>query len=432
MNLATNDASHLATPAAKRRRFQGVLVRAALPVGILAAGCVAYLILSVEPEKAKSPPAAKQAIRTKVTELRVRNYPVVIKTHGFVRSHAEVTLSAQVSGQISHLSPSFEAGAYFAEGEVLVELDANDYRIAVAVAEARLLGAKSAFQLATLDHERNLKLFHDKLISDAAADQTSATRSQAAAGVDSAIAQVERAKRDLDRTKIRAPFDGRVRQKAVGLGQSVGSGTPLGGVFAVDFAEVRLPIAARELQFLDVPERLGDSPLDVELRDAVNGASETVWKAQIIRTEGALDENSLELFVIARVDDPFGLKSGKPPLRIGQPVTGSIAGNVLTNVVALPRVAVRQLDQILLVDKTALTLLAKTVVPIWSDEEYVIVRDPLILDGGLLSTTHLVYAPNGAKVEIIPDIQTTTTAPTTNAITEAKPVAKSGDNKKKL
>lgn len=53
----------------------------------------------------------------------------------------------------------------------------------------------------------------------------------------------------------------------------------------------------------------------------IGGAADTVWQAKIVRTKGALDENALELFAVARVDDPFGLASGHPPLRIGQPVT---------------------------------------------------------------------------------------------------------------
>ncbi len=397
------------------RGFLPLLMRAAVPLGILGSGVAAYLILSVEPRKAQITPATQQAIRTRVSELRVREYPVVIRTHGIVRSHDEVALSAQVSGLITHFNPAFEAGSYFAEGDVLVGLEPNDYRIAVAVAEARLLGAKAALQLATLNHERNLKVFSEKLIPEAEVDRTSAVRSQAAAEVDSATAQVERANRDLGRTQIRAPFAGRVRQKSVGLGQSVGPGTPLGTVFAVDFAEVRLPIAGRELQFLDLPERAGDSPLDVELRDAVNGASKTSWKAKIVRTEGALDDNSLELFAIARVEDPFGLRSGHPPLRIGQPVTASIAGKTLTNVVALPRQAVRQLDQVVFVSRATLTLKPMTVVPVWSDEESIIVSGSVLDDGLLLAMTHLVYAPNGARVEIIPDIAlTNTTVSATN------------------
>ena len=125
--------------------------------------------------------------------------------------------------------------------------------------------------------------------------------------------------------------------------------------------------------------------------------------------------NSLELFAIARINDPFGLKSGHPALRVGQPVMASIAGKVLNDVVAVPRLAVRQLDQVYFVDKDELTLLGKTLDPVWSDEENLIVDDPTIEDGQLLAITRIVYAPDGAKVEIIEDIPLTdsTTADTT-------------------
>ena len=400
-----------------------MLVRVSLPIGLLAAGCIAYSILSSETEQTKDPATAEQTLQTKVVELRVGDYPVVIHTHGIVRPHNEVTLSALVSGQITYISPAFESGSYFFKGDVLVELDSQDYITALAVAESRQLGAMAAQKLATQNHEQIMKLLPKNVITEAEVNQSSAAKLQARAEFDSATAQVEQARRNLERTKILAPFDGRVRQKAVGLGESVGLGTSLGVVFSVEYAEIRLPIAGRELQYLDLPELAGDKPVEVELRDAISEASENVWKAKIVRTEGTLDQNSLELFAIARVDDPFGLKSKLPPLRIGQPVKGAIVGKVLTNVVALPRLAVRRLDQVFLVDRTKLTLTAKTIVPIWSDEKYIIIEDPSIQDGMLLSTSHLVYAPNGAKVEIIKDIEPTSVATKRVATSEAKPVA---------
>jgi multidrug efflux pump subunit AcrA (membrane-fusion protein) len=225
---------------------------------------------------------------------------------------------------------------------------------------------------------------------------------EAEANMKSAKAQLDQANRNLERTKVRAPFDGRVRRRTVGLGQSVGPGTPLGSVFAIEFAEVRLPITARDMAFLTLPEGPDDPPVEVQLRDAL-AQDETVWAAQIIRTEGTLDENSLELFAIARVSDPFGRRSPHPPLRIGQPVVATMPGSVLKDVLVVPRVAVRQLDHIILLDPNELTIESRRIETIWSDEECVIVRDPTIADGSLLATTHLIYAPDGSKVEILPD-----------------------------
>jgi RND family efflux transporter MFP subunit len=386
-------------------KFLPVVVRAALPLGILVVGWAAFSILSGRPEAPKAPEAEKPPIRTKVTGLKVQDYTVTIKTHGEIQPHTEIVVSAQVSGRITRISPAFEDGAFFSEGDVLVELEPDDYQTAVALAEARLQAAQAAFQLATMNHQRNLEFLADNLIAEAEVDQSQATLSQAEAEVNTSTNQLVRAQRDLARTNIRAPFDGRVRRRNVGQGQLVGPGTPLGTVFAVDYAEVRLPIAGRELPFLDLPESSDDPPLEVELRDAIAEDSQTTWTARIVRSEGALNEDSLQLFAIARVEDPFGRKSGAPALRIGQPVTGSIRGRMLTNIIALPRRAVRKLDQIYLVNNALLILETQTVHAIWSDEEVVIVRDPSLTNGYSLATTHLVYAPHDAKVEIIPNIE---------------------------
>lgn len=208
----------------------------------------------------------------------------------------------------------------------------------------------------------------------------------------------------LGREQLRAPFDGRVLAKAVGLGQQVSPQTVLGEVISVDYAEVRLPLARRDLRFLDLPELSGDEPVDVELRDAIDETSGTAWAAKIVRTEGKLDQDSLELFAIAVIEDPFALHSQHPVLRMGQPVTAAIQGKVLDNVIKVPRSAVSQLNQVFLVDRERLTLSQRTIQPIWSDDDYMIIRDPTIQHGDLLATTNLVYAPEGSPVEIIPDV----------------------------
>ena len=261
--------------------------------------------------------------------------------------------------------------------------------------------------MARVNHERNLEIQRENIVSRAEVELSAANLAQATAEVNTADAQLERARRDLERTRISAPFDGCVRQRSVGLGQLVGPNTVLGVVFAIDYVEVRLPVSGRELPFLDLPESAEDPAVEVELRDAILRESSSVWHGRIIRTEGALDEATLALFAVARVEDPFGRRSGRPPLRVGQPVTGTIRGRMLTRVMALPRGAVRELDRIFLVDPAELTLYSMAVVPVWSDERHVIVRDPVIAEGALLSTTHLVYAPEGGKVEIIPDIDPT-------------------------
>ena len=383
-----------------------VIVRIVLPLVVIGIGWVGYQKLSVEPEREKRPPGKPRALKTRVLPLKVEDYQTVIRTQGIVSPHNEISLTAQVSGQVIRLSPSFEDGAFFSKGEVLVEIDPAVYMAGLKGAQAQLAQAKAGHAQETA-RAKQARLNWNDLGYDDEPNELVLRLPQlreAEARVDSAAAQLERAQRDVNLTKITAPFDGRVRRRQVGVSQAIGAGTPLGTIFAIDYAEVRLPIAARDMVHLNLPESPEDPAVDVELGDALTLENEAVWKAKIIRTEGALDASSLDLFAIARIDDPFGRVTKRAPLRIGQPVTASIPGKVLKEVISIPREAVKQLSKIQLVDQDAFTLSKRTIAPIWRAEDHVVIRDPTIKDGTLLATGHLVYAPLGAKVEIIPEV----------------------------
>jgi hypothetical protein len=141
----------------------------------------------------------------------------------------------------------------------------------------------------------------------------------------------------------------------------------------------------------------------VTLTDALGGtpaAGRSTWNARIVRTEGALDENSRELFAIARIDDPFGRVSGNPELRIGQPVRAAVQGIVLKDVYVIPRTALRGVNRIYLIDPAGPALRRTEIDPVWSTSEILVIRDSL-KPGDWVATSRLPYAPNGAPVEII-------------------------------
>ncbi len=386
-------------------RVVSLILRAAVPLLLLGLGWYGYARLFVVTEETKATEPEPRVVKTGATELRIEDIRTSVRTRGVVRAHNEVPLTAQVSGEIIRILPGFEDGAFFSEGEILLELDPRDLATAVIQAQAQVARAQSVYAQEKTRAEQALlnwlDLEYDEEPSKLVLREPQLR--EAEASMESAQAQLEQAQRNQERTKVRAPFSGRVRRRTVGLGQSVGPATPLGTVFAVDLAEVRLPIAARDLRFLSLPEGPEDPPLTVELRDALNPTG-PVWHASIIRTEGAVDTSSLDLFAIAQILDPFGRLSGDPPLRIGQPVLALIPGHILENVIVVPRSAVRQLDRVFLIDTNDLTLHSHAIDPIWSDEERHIIRDPAIADGALLATTHLIYTPEGSKVEILAEL----------------------------
>lgn len=379
-----------------------MLLRLLIPVLILALGALAARRMGIPVETPKPQPVPPQVLKTEVLELQRSDFAVLLDSQGSVRAHYTTTITPQVPGNLIKIHESFEDGAFFQKDEVLAELDPADFQVAVSAAESRMARAEAIL----IQEEARAKqarlnwqdLGYDEEPSDLVLRIPQLK--EAKATVDAAKADHQQALRNLERTKIRAPFAGRVQQRVVGLGQAVGSSTPLGEVFATDFAEIRLPLSPRQLDFITLPSRPGDAEVPVTLTDALGSAETSQWQARIVRTEGSIDESSRELFAIARIDDPFGLISEKPPLRIGQPVRASIRGKVLEQVFVLPRQSLRGVNRIYLVDRENPAIKRVEIEPVWSTADVLVIRDGLE-SGQWLSTTRLPYAPDGAPVEVI-------------------------------
>jgi RND family efflux transporter MFP subunit len=379
-----------------------MLLRLLIPVLIVAFGGLAAWRLGIPVEPPKPQPAPPQLLKTEILELQRTDFQVMLESQGTVRAHYNTTVTSQVAGTIVKIHDVFEDGAFFKKDDILAELDPADFQVAVSAAESSLARAEAVL-VQEEARAKQARLNWEDLGYDEEPSELVLRIPQlkeAKASVDAATASLEQARRDLERTKIRAPFDGRVQQRSVGLGQAVGGSTALGEIFATDFAEIRLPLAPRQLPFVTLPTRNGDAEVAVTLTDAIGPESSQQWEARIVRTEGALDPSSRELFAIARIDDPFGIVSGKPPLRIGQPVRASIRGRLLENVFVLPRDSVRGVNRIYLVDRDGPKIAKTEIEPIWSTADLLVVKDGLEA-GQWLSTTRLPYAPDGAPVEVV-------------------------------
>lgn len=380
-----------------------MITRILLPLFILLAGFGAWWWLGQPVEAPKAQPHPALVLETEHLELQRTNYPVVLETQGTVRAQHNTTLTAQVAGTIKAVHPGFEDGAFFQKGEVLLELDPADLKALLISAESRL--ARSEAALAQEEARAKQARLNWEDIGYKEEPSPLVLRvpqlREANANVTAARAELDQASRNLDRAQIRAPFDGRVKKRAVGLGQAIASTTPLGEIFATDHAEVRLPLSATQLPFIQLPTGPDDPPVMVTLTDALSSKSAPqTWPAQIVRSEGTLDENSRELFAIARIDDPFGLETGKPQLRIGQPVRASIDGIILNDVFVLPRTALRGVKDVFLIDRETMTIQRTEVNPVMSTASVLISRNNFA-NGDWLATSRLPYAPDGAPIRLI-------------------------------
>lgn len=380
-----------------------MLARILIPLFILVLGFGAWKWLGQPVEEPQSQRREPQKLETSRLELKRTRFPVILETQGTVRAHHTTTLTAQVAGTVKTVGAGFEDGAFFEVGEVLLELDPADLLASLAGSESRLARAEAALAQEEARAKQARLNWEDIGYKDEPSPLVLRVPQlkEAHANVSAAKADLDQAQRNLKRSQIRAPFAGRVKSRMVGLGQAVGGTTALGEIFATDYAEIRLPLSAAQLSFVKLPTRDDDAPVNVTLTDALSTRSVPhTWAAKIVRTEGALDEASRELFAIARIDDPFGLESGNPELRMGQPVRAAVEGVVLDDVFVLPRTALRGVNRVFLIERENLTIQRTAVEVLWSTADTLVVRDGF-QEGDWLATSRLPYAPNGAPVVIV-------------------------------
>ena len=192
----------------KVAKLRSIAIRLLPPLFILAVGWFGYANLSIEPEEKKRARGKPRAIKTQVVELLVQDYPTTIETQGDVRPHDQITLNSEVAGRIVRISPHFEDGAFFTRGEVLVELDTADFKAELTSSEAQVARTTASHALAQAEAIQ-AKESWEKLDLDEQPDPLVLRipqLRQAEANMKSATAQYERARRDLERTQIRAPF----------------------------------------------------------------------------------------------------------------------------------------------------------------------------------------------------------------------------------
>ncbi|GGY54058.1 efflux RND transporter periplasmic adaptor subunit [Parvularcula lutaonensis] len=281
-----------------------------------------------------------------------------VKSQGEVQPRREIQLSAQIAGRIEDVSESFANGGVFEKGETLVTIEDADYRLAVtraqaqvAQAEQRLAVEEAEAALAARDYEElsGESLSDDPSLLALRKPQLAAARAELA----SAKANLADARLALQRTRIRAPFDGRVRSVNADVGQYVTPGQALGQIFATDIAQVRLPLTDADLAKLDLPFAFeagdGEGPR-VRLYADVAGQTRE-WFGHVARVDAAIDSSTRQIAAIVEVEDPYGAGADDGfPLAFGLFVNAEIYGTEVPRATVIPILALQEDGTVFVVD----------------------------------------------------------------------------------
>jgi len=372
------------------------LLSIVLPIVIVAVALLTarQIKLNKPQPSTRTSPVAVAAVDA--TRLQPGQYPVVIRSQGSVQPTLSNTLVPEVAGTVVELSESFVVGGAFKRGERLVQIDQRDYEIALTQANANLAQANAQLQEQAALAERAAAEW--KSLGRRGQPSSLTLRepqlAAATAARDAAQAQVQRAELDLQRTQIIAPYDGIVSERGVDPGQFVTRGNPIGRIHAISSVDIVLPLTNRQLTYLALPSSLHPQRLlpNVELSASIGGETR-LWTGKLIRAEG-VDTATQQLNVIARVQDPYA--SVDSPLRIGQFVQALIAGDVLESVFVIPRSALREEREVLIVNNDN-EIYRREVSVAWSDDQLVAIKQGLQAND-VLVTTPLSTVADGTPV----------------------------------
>lgn len=369
--------------------------RVVLPIGIFIVSVAIAVTLVRNPTRVEESAPEIVPISVRVVEVQEQSIQLTVESQGKAQASRQASVSANVQGPVAWVSPSLEAGAYVKEGEPLLRLDMSDFETAIARSEAAQRQAAAEAEFAGADLDRIRELAASRLASEAELQNAQRVATINAARLADAEAALAQARLDAERSVLRAPFNAIVASRDVELGQFVNRAQSVAVLFDADSIDVRVPLAIRQLGYLDVPigyrgEIDSQRAPDVELVGNYGGREYT-WQGQLLRTEATIDPNSNTVQSIIRARQPDESEGDSIPMPIGLFVEARIQGRQVNKLIALPRSVIRNNSQVLVVD-------AENKMYYRDVEIYRLEQDRVLVSSGLVAGERICTSPIQAVV----------------------------------
>lgn len=361
-------------------------LKISIPLVIITATAIMIYIIFANPPQMKKEITKVSKIQVEVKNLNKEKFQVFLDSYGTAQASTKTTLTSQVSGKIIFINENFKNGGYFKKGDLLVQIEDEDYKADVKIANAQLILAKQTLleeQAKAKQAKEDWKKFNIDEKPDDLVLRVPQLQS-AIATVEAKEADLQKAKLNLNRTKILAPYDGRVIEKSISIAQVISNNAQIGTIFSNDNIEVRLPIKNKDLNLIDIN-------LDAKV-EFISQLSNKIYEGKIVRSESTIDENTKQLYLIAQIDENIS------NLKIGEYLKAKIEAKKLENVIIIPNETIYQSSYVY-VQKDG--ILEKRVIEIsWQNDEYAVISNGLKENDNLILTT-LGSVKSGTKVEII-------------------------------
>jgi RND family efflux transporter MFP subunit len=378
-----------------------------IPSGLILIGITIMLTFIAKRPVPKREVKGTPGILVEVITVKKKNISILVKGTGTVEAAQEISVIPEVSGRITHISPSMVVGGFFRRGETLFEIEDTDYRLALEQAVATR--TKAEYELATIEsHARIARTEWERLYknSDIPPNPLALYEPQlknAKAALASASAAVKQAEVDLERTKVHAFFNSRVRSEDIDTGQYVRTGNSVAVLSGTDTAEIIVPLQLEELRWLDIPGPEDSERVSPAFVYVTIGGKQFQWKGFVTRSTGEVDQKNRMIQVVVEIQDPYGLadksEPERPALATGTFVQVRIQGKILENVAVIPRRAIREDSTVWIMDRESKLRIQK-VVPVRIERDEVIVAEGL--EGGdRIILTNISGAADGMNLRLM-------------------------------
>ncbi len=320
------------------------------------------------------PTKKEQAPSPDVSVIKVvaGNYASEVKAYGAAKPHFNITLTAQVAGQIDSISDQFETGKRLKKNTIMARLENSDYQAAVESARQALSSAK----VSLLEEERQgLQALSEWKSSGLEGEPDSdlvlrkPQLAAAKATVKQAEASLKAAEKDLSQSAIKAPFDALVINRAVSPGGYVQTGAEVATLYSTDRVEISVALSAQEWNNLPSLAILNSGKWPVEIESVED---HHIWQGRILRAEQNLNVETRQRSLIIAVDEPLDLE---PALFPGTFVSAHITGRNVAGVWKLPNSALSQRGEVWYVS-TDNTLQKFSASPLFSSSGYIYIQPP--------------------------------------------------------
>ncbi len=375
------------------KKSLNIIIHAALVLGFIGAGVLGFILLKESREALGRQQAEIPLPLVRTMPVRMDTVDMTLTGEGTVQAARQSQIVAQVSGRVTRISDNLVNGGEFEKDELLLQIDPRDYEIAVTLARAAVKDARSKYETVRQESRAALREWR-RMRPDKAPPPLVAKKPQLSAALSNLEAQranLKKAGLNLERTRIKAPFAGRISSQQVDIGQYVAPGQSLATIYATDAVEIVVPMENADLGWFAVPGFTTDakSGAKTTVRARVAG-QDRQWQGRVLRVEGRINEKTRLVPVVIRVSAPYATR---PPLSPGQFVEVAIKGRTLPHAAIIPRAALRGQNRVWTVDPESERLYFRTVAIARMDERGVVVRS------GLKNTDQVVVSPLKAATD---------------------------------